>query len=70
VFLANFLGLPSISVPLRFDVTSSMPIGIMLIAPQWKEDVLLMLSSFIESDVEFKGMKTRPRDYFDALNGI
>jgi Asp-tRNA(Asn)/Glu-tRNA(Gln) amidotransferase A subunit family amidase len=70
VFLANFLGLPSISVPLRFDVTSSMPIGIMLTAPQWKEDVLLMLSSFIESDVEFKGMKTRPRDYFDALNGI
>jgi Asp-tRNA(Asn)/Glu-tRNA(Gln) amidotransferase A subunit family amidase len=70
VFLANFLGLPSISVPLRFDVTSSMPIGIMLTAPQWNEDVLLMLSSFIESDVEFRGMKTRPSDYFDALAGI
>lgn len=70
VFLANFLGLPSISVPFRFAVNSNMPIGIMLTGPQWKEDMLLMLSSFIEADLEFRGMNTKPSDYFDALNGI
>jgi len=50
VFLANFLGLPSISVPVGFDASNSgMPIGLMLTGAQYTEDVLLRLARAAES---------------------
>lgn len=67
VFLANFIGLPSISVPFGFDVNSKMPIAVMFTGPQWKEDVLLMLASVIEMEGKLCGMNQRPPDFFDAL---
>jgi Asp-tRNA(Asn)/Glu-tRNA(Gln) amidotransferase A subunit family amidase len=53
VFLANNLGLPSASVPIGFgkcpDTGANLPIGMLLNAWHWREDVLLRLAHAIDS---------------------
>ena len=45
--LANFLGLPGISVNVGYD-TAGLPIGFQLLGDAWTEDKLLRISSVIE----------------------
>ena len=45
VFLANLLGLPSLSVPLPTPTDSSLPVGLMFTGPWWGESDLLGLAA-------------------------
>ena len=67
VFLANFIGLPSISVPFGYNCDSGLPISVMFTGPQWREDTLLSLASFVELDAKLRGIDRRPPDYLDVL---
>jgi len=64
VFLANFLGLPSIAVPLGLDPSHRMPMSIAFTGPQWSEDVLLRISNFFDVP---KYSIPKPKDYLDAF---
>eukprot|EP00622_Pseudochattonella_farcimen_P003487 FR738679.1.p1 GENE.FR738679.1~~FR738679.1.p1 ORF type:complete len:225 (+),score=31.68 FR738679.1:2-676(+) len=49
IFMANFLGLPGISVPVAWDKTNShMPIGLQFMAPWWRESDIIRLGAVAE----------------------
>ena len=64
--LANFLGLPGISVPIGYEQNTGLPIGFQLLGDAWMEHKLLRIASTIES----KYLKRRKpeKNYYDTLS--
>lgn len=53
---ANIAGLPGLSVPVCLDKTGR-PLGLQLIAPHFREDLLVQVGSVIESEANFPTLK-------------
>jgi aspartyl-tRNA(Asn)/glutamyl-tRNA(Gln) amidotransferase subunit A len=53
---ANIAGLPGISVPVGLD-RSERPLGLQLIAPHFKEELLVRVGSALEKSAEFPSLK-------------
>ena len=47
----NLAGLPSISIPIGFS-SSHLPIGLQIIAPHFKEEKIIEVSSAIEKEIK------------------
>jgi len=48
--VANFLGLPSVSVPVGHDGSNDdMPVGLMMTAAWWQEDLLFRIAQAAQS---------------------
>jgi Asp-tRNA(Asn)/Glu-tRNA(Gln) amidotransferase A subunit family amidase len=64
--LANFLGLPSLSVPIGYEHDTKLPIGFQILGDAWHEHKLLRLGHAIEA--HFLERKTPPsKNFFDPL---
>jgi amidase len=46
--LCNVTGLPAISVPIHHDQDTGLPVGIQIVAPPWREDLLLRVARSLE----------------------
>jgi amidase len=46
--LFNVTGQPAISLPINHDDTTGLPVGVQIVAPPWREDLLLRLSRTLE----------------------
>jgi amidase len=46
--LFNVTGQPAISVPIHHDDTTGLPVGVQIVAPPWREDLLLQVSHTLE----------------------
>lgn len=46
--LFNVTGLPAISVPVHHDEATGLPVGVQLVAPPWREDLLLQVARTLE----------------------
>jgi Asp-tRNA(Asn)/Glu-tRNA(Gln) amidotransferase A subunit family amidase len=64
VTASNLTGLPAISFPAGYD-GRGLPIGIQMIGPAWREDILLSLAAVAESFVE----RRLPRVHFKLHDG-
>jgi aspartyl-tRNA(Asn)/glutamyl-tRNA(Gln) amidotransferase subunit A len=53
---ANMAGLPGISVPVDLD-SRGLPLGLQLIAPHFKEELLIQIGSVLEENVSFPALK-------------
>ncbi|MDR2107375.1 MAG: Asp-tRNA(Asn)/Glu-tRNA(Gln) amidotransferase subunit GatA [Holosporaceae bacterium] len=58
---ANMAGLPGISVPVGLD-ESGRPLGLQLIAPHFKEDLLIRVGSALEEAAKFPSLKEVARE--------
>jgi Asp-tRNA(Asn)/Glu-tRNA(Gln) amidotransferase A subunit family amidase len=64
--LANFLGLPAMSIPVGYEKDTGLPIGFQLLGDAWMEHKLLRIAAVIES--QFVKRRTPPKEnYYDAL---
>lgn len=52
-FLVSLVGLPSISIPF-WAPGAALPIGLQLVAPPWREDLLLRIARDLEADEAFR----------------
>ena len=60
IFMANFLGLPAISVPVGVDPSNDdMPVGLQLLGNHWEEANLLHLAHHLEGAVAVAGSSVR-----------
>ena len=65
IFMANYLGMPAISVPVGADASNDrMPVGLQFMGPHWSEHDLLRLARATERAVP---PLARPADYVDVL---
>ena len=64
--LANFLGLPALSVPVGYERDTGLPIGCQLLGDAWMEHKLLRIASTIES--KYLQRRTPETNYFDPLS--
>lgn len=65
--MANFLGLPAITVPIGVDPSNDeMPIGLQLLGNHWEEATLLELVLHLEGAVR-DSTKHPPNDAIDLL---
>ena len=46
--LFNVTGLPAISVPIHHDPDTGLPVGVQVVAPPWREDLLLQVARTVE----------------------
>jgi amidase len=46
--LFNITGQPAISVPIHHDDATGLPVGVQIVAPPWREDLLLQVSRLLE----------------------
>jgi amidase len=46
--LFNVIGLPAISVPVHHDDDSGLPVGVQVVAPPWREDLLLQVAHTLQ----------------------
>jgi aspartyl-tRNA(Asn)/glutamyl-tRNA(Gln) amidotransferase subunit A len=53
---ANIAGLPGISVPIEVD-TLNRPLGLQLIAPRFREGVLIQVGEVMERNTNFPTLK-------------
>ena len=60
--VANFTGLPAISVPAGYD-SRGLPIGLQLICRPWEEGLLLRIAYAADTIVQ----RSRPATYYDML---
>lgn len=70
IFMANFLGLPAVTVPVGFDASNdNMPIGFQLMGNHWSEAKLLRLARTVEADSAIGRAKAQvePLDFVDLL---
>jgi Asp-tRNA(Asn)/Glu-tRNA(Gln) amidotransferase A subunit family amidase len=63
--LANFLGLPGVSVPTGYEQDTGLPIGFQLLGDAWMEHKLLRIASAIES--KYLKRRTPVTNYFDPI---
>ena len=64
-FLANLTGVPGLVVPVGYT-GSGLPINLQLIAPWYREDILLKTGLIMEQSGQFPAQK--PRVFFDVFN--
>ena len=64
--LANFLGLPALSVPVGYEHETGLPIGFQLLGDAWMEHKLLRIAATIES--KYLTRRTPEPNYFDPLS--
>ncbi|KAF4744360.1 hypothetical protein FOZ62_012941 [Perkinsus olseni] len=65
IWPTNFLGFPSITVPVGYDA-EGMPIGLLVMCPQWKDDECLALAEQVEKAAV--GERRRPSEnWVDTL---
>lgn len=64
--MANFLGLPSISVPVGYEKETGLTIGFQMMGDAWMEHKLLLLAASIESKF-VKQQKPPKEHYYDTL---
>jgi Asp-tRNA(Asn)/Glu-tRNA(Gln) amidotransferase A subunit family amidase len=63
--LANFLGLPGLTVPVGYEETTGLPIGFQLLGDAWSEPTLIRLGCAVE---QFQTRRQPPAaNYFDVL---
>lgn len=63
--LANFLGLPGLSVPVGYEKDTGLPIGFQLMGDAWSEPTLIGLGSVVE---QFQTRRKPPSsNFFDVL---
>lgn len=63
--LANFLGLPGVSVPVGYERDTGLPIGFQLLGDAWMEHKLLRIASAIE--LKYLNRRTPVPNYFDPI---
>jgi amidase len=63
--LANFLGLPGITIPVGYEKETGLPIGFQLLGDAWSEPTLLRLGAVVEQYQKRK--KPRAENFFDVL---
>eukprot|EP00551_Chaetoceros_affinis_P011048 CAMPEP_0203665404 /NCGR_PEP_ID=MMETSP0090-20130426/2614_1 /ASSEMBLY_ACC=CAM_ASM_001088 /TAXON_ID=426623 /ORGANISM="Chaetoceros affinis, Strain CCMP159" /LENGTH=630 /DNA_ID=CAMNT_0050528935 /DNA_START=1 /DNA_END=1893 /DNA_ORIENTATION=+ len=63
--LANFLGLPGLSVPIGYEQKTGLPIGFQLLGNAWTEDKLIDMGIHLEQRLERKSPP--PKNYYDVL---
>lgn len=61
--MANFTGLPALSVPVGYD-SNGMPVGVQLIGRPWEESLLMRLGKVIETGME----RRKPGLWYSILN--
>mmetsp|Transcript_20257 Transcript_20257/g.24566 ORF Transcript_20257/g.24566 Transcript_20257/m.24566 type:complete len:361 (+) Transcript_20257:132-1214(+) len=62
IFLANFVGMPGMSVPVGHDETNSeLPIALHLLGNHWQEAKLLRISNALEQKLNFAARKPKER---------
>lgn len=64
VFLANLCGLPAITVNVGYSEPDGLPIGVMVMAPWWREDLVFQVARLLETAPRKPG-----RFYGDNLSG-
>lgn len=62
-FVANFLGLPAISIPVGLT-KNGLPIGMQFMSKWWNEDILLKLAILSERQL---GVRKQPKIYYELL---
>lgn len=63
--LANFVGLPSLSVPIGYEDASHLPIGFQIMGDAWSEPSLIRLGGIVD---EFSNRRPPPpSNFFDVL---
>ncbi|KAL3907512.1 MAG: hypothetical protein SGILL_008844, partial [Bacillariaceae sp.] len=63
--LANFLGLPGLSIPIGYEGDTGLPIGFQLLGDAWSEPSLMRIGTVVE---RFQVRKKPPAEnYFDVL---
>jgi Asp-tRNA(Asn)/Glu-tRNA(Gln) amidotransferase A subunit family amidase len=62
---SNFLGMPSITVPVGYTNDMHLPLGVQLIARHWQEHKLFRLANAIEHAMLSKGVPQKPDIFFD-----
>ena len=63
--MCNLTGAPAISVPVGYSTKHNLPMAVQVVAPWWREDVLLRIAYSIERNVK----KVQPEVYFNLLDG-
>lgn len=61
--ISNLTGTPAISLPVDYSPSNGLPISAQIIAPWWREDILLRTAYAIESNVQIR----RPQVFYDIL---
>jgi Asp-tRNA(Asn)/Glu-tRNA(Gln) amidotransferase A subunit family amidase len=68
--LANFLGLPGISIPIGYEDETGLPIGFQLLGDAWSEPALIRLGCIVENYLNIHGdgrRKPPDKNFFDVL---
>jgi Asp-tRNA(Asn)/Glu-tRNA(Gln) amidotransferase A subunit family amidase len=60
MFLANYAGIPALTLPVGYDPESHLPIGLQIMTPWWREDLMLRIGNVLETYFQ----KERPRVFF------
>ncbi|KAF4752692.1 hypothetical protein FOZ63_008550 [Perkinsus olseni] len=66
IWPTNFLGFPSITVPVGYDA-QGMPIGLLVMCPQWKDDECLALAEQVEK-AAIGERRRPPENWIDTLS--
>lgn len=66
--LANFIGLPSMSMPVGFDRSTSLPQSVQLLSWEWNEHILFRVAHALEDAVVSEGNWPRPSMYASHLD--
>jgi Asp-tRNA(Asn)/Glu-tRNA(Gln) amidotransferase A subunit family amidase len=64
--LANFLGLPGMSVPIGYEKETGLPIGFQLMGDAWNEHKLLRIAAVLEEKF-IQRRRPPPENFFDPL---
>jgi len=73
IFLANFLGLPAITVPIGHDSSNQMPVGLQFVGDHWEDTALLTIVRAVEMDISATaapGVLHKPEDFVDFLHSL
>lgn len=64
IFLGNLCGFPGLSIPVGYDDTTGIPIGLHACADHWDEAVLLRLGEVLEGALD---QRKTPPSFVDLL---
>lgn len=67
--LANFLGIPALSVPVGFENDTGLPIGLQLLGDAWMEHKLIRIASGLEG-VKSSRKQPPPENFWDVFDGL
>ena len=66
MFLANFTGIPALTVPIGYSEESGLPFSLQIMVSWWREDLLLRIGHAVE--IEFP--KKRPQTFFEFTKNV